>query len=751
MRRFFRSRLRGWQNASQRHSLSLCATLKRGQTKTTETPLFLAQKIDQPRSASETAFQYPQLDRDGYIRVLVLEAAPTTDAPLKGSLVHLRVDDTPSYDAISYTWGGSESPESLHLTGGLLKITENLSQALRRFRLAYKPRSLWADAVCINQQDDVEKGHQVAMMSKIYRNATTVLIWLGEETPEIETAIRFLDNLAETKSWEATEQAVDINLWFSPPTLAGDPQEGARVLAQAKENHIHKLYGRDWFTRLWIVQEVALAKSAILHCGSRELYWNRFTKSMTYLKGASNTLHVALEEMVAFDRAWNIIDIDQHWQNVQMGGFVVSNYHHFGVYLYRLRQQKCTDDRDRVFALLGLKASYIPVDIEPDYTKSPFEIYKELALELPRSGELNLLYAAGIWQRDWWSDHVHGSTKEENDEMEATQNQKTIFKPASVTKFIVEPSLDTLPSWVPWFSYSDMPHVLPWANIHGLKGFSARSGDMIQKIVTIPNNPNYLFAKVALLGKIIYPFALGAFNKALGYKLNIQHLAMSMWMCRTLFDVKFPAKEYCTGEELDLVFARTIVADGSGLVFRSYFGSPADAETRDRTFLELWKLYEKLCISPDGEVHKKEVVRYGSMHDKDDENRIVGSFREPYGRLDEYAKRDYITDLDFYESFSPDGKRAWEYHQCLREAMEIHTFFITDDNFVGLAPIVATSGDQVALIDSLRTPFLLRPVRVNNEYSGYAVVGPCYLHGVMYGETKPGGKLEKESKMLPLV
>lgn len=40
---------------------------------------------------------------------------------------------------------------------------------------------LWADAICINQDDVQEKGHQVNMMGKIYTKAIGVIVWLGQD------------------------------------------------------------------------------------------------------------------------------------------------------------------------------------------------------------------------------------------------------------------------------------------------------------------------------------------------------------------------------------------------------------------------------------------------------------------------------------------------------------------------------------------------------------------------------------------
>ncbi|KAF2177249.1 HET-domain-containing protein, partial [Zopfia rhizophila CBS 207.26] len=112
------------------------------------------------------------------IRVLDLEPASSPNAGLCAALRLVRLADQPTYEAISYTWGQSVFPERLHIGGSHLPITENLAEALRHFRARSENRTLWADSVCINQQDNNEKSHQVGMMADIYKIARNVLVWL---------------------------------------------------------------------------------------------------------------------------------------------------------------------------------------------------------------------------------------------------------------------------------------------------------------------------------------------------------------------------------------------------------------------------------------------------------------------------------------------------------------------------------------------------------------------------------------------
>ena len=87
----------------------------------------------------------------------------------------------PEYEALSYVWGTSEERVKIICNGHVIGITRHLREALERVRLSDRPRLIWADALCINQKNVEERGHQVRLMSQIYRKASKVLIWAGQD------------------------------------------------------------------------------------------------------------------------------------------------------------------------------------------------------------------------------------------------------------------------------------------------------------------------------------------------------------------------------------------------------------------------------------------------------------------------------------------------------------------------------------------------------------------------------------------
>jgi hypothetical protein len=113
------------------------------------------------------------------IRYMVLEAGKDDEA-LVCSLRMSRLRKMPYFEAISYVWGSDDRNHEILCDGEIVKITTNLQQVLRRVRLATASRTLWADSICINQEDGAEKGEQVRLMGAIYSKADRVLVCVGE-------------------------------------------------------------------------------------------------------------------------------------------------------------------------------------------------------------------------------------------------------------------------------------------------------------------------------------------------------------------------------------------------------------------------------------------------------------------------------------------------------------------------------------------------------------------------------------------
>jgi hypothetical protein len=94
-------------------------------------------------------------------------------------------DQLINIQALSYTWGSRHSAANIAVVDDVdVEITTNLFTILRRVRREKASRHLWVDGICINQSDNNEKAHQVAIMGNIYANTSDCIIWWGEEPDE---------------------------------------------------------------------------------------------------------------------------------------------------------------------------------------------------------------------------------------------------------------------------------------------------------------------------------------------------------------------------------------------------------------------------------------------------------------------------------------------------------------------------------------------------------------------------------------
>jgi hypothetical protein len=133
-------------------------------------------------------YQYEPLGSPRSIRVFHLEPAWRRDSPIKGTLAELRLDDNPSFEALSYVWGTNTIKVSINVHGLLLEVTPNCLNALRGLRYRFTRRTLWIDAICIDQKSEAEKNQQVPLMADIYSRAVLVLVWLNDSGRTYEKA-----------------------------------------------------------------------------------------------------------------------------------------------------------------------------------------------------------------------------------------------------------------------------------------------------------------------------------------------------------------------------------------------------------------------------------------------------------------------------------------------------------------------------------------------------------------------------------
>ena len=189
-------------------------------------------------------------------------------------------------------------------------------------------RLLWVDALCINQDDIQEKIDQVQAMDLIYQRASRVLIYLGEADDYSDSA---MDAIAERKTSTGSIQKKVLDFFEHRP----------------------------WFSRVWVLQEVALADCALAICGSKCVPWANFpawwAQNAAYLQDRTPP------SILAYNPAMKKSFLQQ---------------------LYDTRVSRASDPRDKVYALAGILSPEDRFVLAPDYRKSVAEIYAEVAAKI---------------------------------------------------------------------------------------------------------------------------------------------------------------------------------------------------------------------------------------------------------------------------------------------------------------------------------------------------------------------------------
>lgn len=249
--------------------------------------------------------------------------------PVRCKLRTVPVRHTPKYEAISYVWRKGRGDILCH--GRRLKVPWSLVNALIRFRSTKKKRLLWTDAVCINQENTTERGHQVQMMGDVFKNARRVLVWLGRD-----------DEFSAKKTFDFVSACFPLLSLDEARAMIRQSIRQDRELVQ----HWKSFFQNDWFTRMWIVQEIGLASEATLYCGEASVEWE-------ILARVFHALEAGLYDIVVEHNLFSIGWVTDLWTQDFQGNRFAPESTTICEVLNRNRFQKCSNDWDRIYALLG--------------------------------------------------------------------------------------------------------------------------------------------------------------------------------------------------------------------------------------------------------------------------------------------------------------------------------------------------------------------------------------------------------------
>ncbi|KAN0103448.1 Heterokaryon incompatibility protein (HET) domain containing protein [Hyaloscypha variabilis] len=305
-------------------------------------------------------------------------------------------DSMKEFEALSYAWGSTENLVDIFVGEAghqIIQVTRNLADALLYLRHREKLRVLWIDAISVNQQDLQERSSQVKRMPDIYSKATRVVIWLGLESKDSALAMECAETISSniTADWFRSimypRQSDTATHW----TDTNLPLPFEDFQAQS----IFNLLDRSRFRRLWVWQEVQLARDVMVACGPRSIPWAAicdtvFCCSQKSLTFNELTLKTPIRLLLNLCGRQRLLPID--------------------IIMIATQDALCSDPRDKVYAILSLLKRREGVNIEPDYTKNTTEVYRDVVLQYLNSGYPRILasvemqndfYAAPSWIPGW--------------------------------------------------------------------------------------------------------------------------------------------------------------------------------------------------------------------------------------------------------------------------------------------------------------------------------------------------------------
>jgi hypothetical protein len=306
-------------------------------------------------------FEYSPLSSPSDIRLVVLEPG-SSKAPVRCRLIHVSLDKNPKYEALSYTWGDPSMKGSrIFLDDKIFQVGMNLNRALVNLRDedmdCPKERRLWIDAICINQADITERNEQVQRMKMIYSKAIRVVIWLGSYQEDLDNLLEFDEedwgfHVLKPAKHEEISRAYDLLRYLSTPSSTyKDVQtlvaESAKSATKQDWANCRRLLMRPWFERIWVIQEIFVAQEAKVVCGRLILDWREFSK-------ASEVMIVQSYQLPWSDDLKFILQSVEWWRALTINVIHRMPSRTMLALLHRLQNYKCTNPRDRIFALLGV-------------------------------------------------------------------------------------------------------------------------------------------------------------------------------------------------------------------------------------------------------------------------------------------------------------------------------------------------------------------------------------------------------------
>lgn len=707
------------------------------------------------------------------VRLLEIHPSANLDSPVQCSLQTYEIDRAPKFDALSYTWGSPLTPYSasdkgesfrrlsflqrvaikrpillsndgvhafegavpseltrcfpITCNGATMHVTANLNDTLMMLSLGRLNRQqyIWIDALSIDQENVSERNEQVRLMSEIFKAAEGVIIWLGEEDEFCNDAFTVIERLAEIP--EEAWNYVSYTGFYHPEECFG--AIGIQPLTFHNWLGFLGFIVRPWFRRAWVVQELALARSAVAVCGSRVVPWSKISTTLNFIKATRWYHHLSTEKMrhikeirrdqgiygnllktkTEFDLTPFYLDrtrlaIQQKDTRLSTTLRVLTDCH---------RDSQATDPRDKIYAFLGIANKLrSPFNgqhnyITPDYATPIAQVFADAARSLMLSyRSLDLL------------SHVQD---------------------ASLT------NTPKLPSWVPDYTVGLQPYPLRFrGNCRWSASGSLRWEPNVellrQNLLEVQGFCMDSVSAISLLPTKAWSQGERGDNEASPSEdFKSRSSATAAWTSIVSLAISVPP-EYAipavSGRPITRIEAlwRTLVAN----TYSREHPAPSFAGRLFIDYVVNLQIRQSLAHWPNN-------LEFQAHHDLTSESKDPG-WHQLFAEEPEYstyglqAYKQRFTDIMekiFSGTYSPIGLAQLQ-HEIEASLGSVRRVFRTESGLLGTGPRSTRIGDEVWILAGANVPFVLR--RVEGEEARHALVGETYVHVIMHGDPKRHGK-----------
>lgn len=639
--------------------------------------------------ATSNIYQALPLDANAHeIRLItLLQRSGPNDNIIRCRLYKASLDDRPTFTALSYVWGSKETSFSISINNVPIRVGRNLLSALAGVGVRWGEITLWVDAICINQDDLVERARQISMMGRIFSEAQRTIAYISDGAPNEGTYSLCLAILKQDLPPEASlTLARRVHEGMAAPVPErGDNTRAPLNFDAATQLSVARLaleQSQFWW-RAWIVQELILARDLVIQCSIVVLPWTLLSEAL--LQSEFNTYHqVSNVDGVTYvirvpKKIQGIVRAREAWHNDPTSPRDLLSV--LNTYLVNM----ASDPRDKIWAFLGISDEGNDEDlVQVNLTKSIEEVYTSFARKyINKHKSLRIIQSAGIGLTATWR---------------TTEGDSAL----------------RIPSWVPQWYYVD-PKNSGERAVLDLTGKLFNASKSRPANVTLAPCGTILRAQGYYVESIADIKAKDTTEKQLPMK---QYLS---WFIDTYMSISGGSTNYVNGEPLLKVYFRTMLLDQLPNT-QSRLGSGSNQ------FANLLLVFSRAL---------KEVGIFDDLL-----NTGVDSMGREVLTITRTTDRQKFVileedDIDAVLATGGSVASSFNIHNALGTwimsieigTMQNRVLFICSKGYLGMGPPGLLSSDMIYILLGCSVPMVLRKVDDH-----FLLVGECYVHSLMDGE-----------------